>query len=345
MATVLDTRDLKNYIYENKYVEQILESIGCHHIRYHLSNNYWTCANATGDNNNAITIYDNEYLMCINYTRHMVNGNRKTDIIDLVCYTKDLTFPKGLQFICDEIGISYYHDFDEDVPESFKILKLIKDMGSDELIKEDKPLKPIDEHILSYYRPYVNDLFAQDNIGYQTQKEFGIGFDNESNRYTIPIRSEVGDLVGVKGRYFDRDVPDGVNKYIYLEPCARSRIIFGLDKTVNFIKSTGSVYVGESEKFVLQLWEYGYRNSGGTGGKELSQYQINMLVRLGAKIILCFDKDVIKEELEKLADRFPDGVPLFYMFDEENILNDHESPSDDPYKWNYMVKHNIYKLR
>ena len=341
----MDVKELKNYIYENRYIEQILESIGCHHIKYHSTNGYWTCANATGDNNGAIVLYNNEYIMCINYTRQMIRGTRKTDIIDLVCYTKDLSFPEGLKFICQEIGMSYYHDFEEDIPESFRILKMLEDMDSNSNIEKEKPLKPINESILSYYKPYVNDLFFEDNIDYDTQKTFEIGFDEESNRFTIPIRSELGDLVGVKGRYFSRKVPCGENKYTYLEPCARSKIIYGLYKTMAYIKSTGRIYVGESEKFTQQLWSYAYRNSGGTGGKELSQCQIDMLVRLGVDIILCFDKDVTKEELETLADRFPDGVPLFYMFDEDNILEEHESPSDNPTKWQYMVKNNIYKLR
>lgn len=341
----MDIKELKNYIYENRYVEQILESIGCHHIKYHVSNGYWTCANATGDNNGAVVLYNNEYLMCMNYTRQMIKANRKTDIIDLVCYTKDLTFPKGLQFICDEIGMSYYYDFEENIPESFKILKMIEDMNSNSLEEREKPLKPINESILSYYKPYVNDLFYEDNIDYATQREFEIGFDEESNRYIIPIRSEIGDLVGVKGRYFRRDVPSGENKYIYLEPCAKSKILYGLNKTINYIKQNNRIYILESEKAVLQLWSYGYRNSGGTGGKELSQYQIDMLVRLGVMIIICFDKDVTKEELEELADRFPDGIPLYYMFDEDKILDEHESPSDNPAKWQYMVEHNIYKLR
>lgn len=341
----LDVKELKNYIYENRYVEQILESIGCHHIKYHASNSYWTCANATGDNNGAIVLYNNEYLMCLNYTRQMINGTRKTDIVDLVCYTKDLTFPQGLKFICEEIGMSYYHDFEDDIPESFKILKMIDDMNSNSIEEKERPLKPISESILSYYKPYVNDLFFDDNIDYETQKTFEIGFDEESNRYTIPIRSELGDLVGVKGRHFSRQVPEGENKYIYLEPCAKSKIIYGLYKTIDYIKSKGRIYVGESEKFTQQLWSYAYRNGGGTGGKELSQCQIDMLVRLGVKVIFCFDKDVTKDELETLADRFPDGVPLFYMFDEDNILEEHESPSDDPMKWQYMVKNNIYKLR
>ena len=341
----MDVKELKNYIYENRYVEQILESIGCHHIKYHASNAYWTCANANGDNNGAIVLYNNKYLMCLNYTRQMVKGDRKTDIVDLVCYTKDLTFPEGLKFICEEIGMSYYHDFDEDIPESFKILKMIDDMNSNSLEEKEKPLKPISERILSYYKEYVNDLFYEDNIDYSTQKEFEIGFDEESNRYTIPIRSEIGDLVGVKGRYFDRKVPEGENKYIYLEPCAKSKIIYGLYKTIEYIKSKGRIYVGEAEKFPLQLWSYGYRNSGSTGGKELSQYQIDMLVRLGVDIVLCFDKDVTKEEYEEIAERFPDGVPLFYMFDEDNILDEHESPSDNPTKWQRLVDNNIYRLR
>ena len=341
----MDVKELKNYVYENRYVEQILESIGCYHIKYHASNGYWTCANATGNNNGAIVLYNNEYLMCLNYTRQMIKSERKTDIIDLVCYTKDLAFPEGLKFICEEIGMSYYHDFDEDIPESFKILKMIEDMNSNSINEKEKPLKPINECILSYYKPYVNDLFAEDYIDYSTQREFEIGFDEESNRYTIPIRSELGDLVGVKGRYFDRKVPDGENKYIYLEPCARSKILYGLNKTMKYIKQNNRVYILESEKAVLQLWGYGYRNAVSTGGKELSQNQIDMIVRLGADIIFAFDKDVEKTEIEDLANRFPDGVPIYYIYDEDKILDEKESPSDNPTKWQQLVTKNIYRLR
>ena len=336
---------MKNYIFENKYVEQILESINCHHLKYHSSSGYWSCGNPDGDNNGAIVVYNNEYLLCIDHTRQLTKANRATDIIDLICFFKQSSFPQGLKFICDAIGMSYYHDFEEDVPESFKILKMIDDMNSDSACEKEKPLQPIPEVILSYYKPYANNLFFEDNIDYTTQKEFEIGYDEESNRYTIPIRSELGDLVGVKARYFDRDVPEGFNKYIYLEPCAKSKIIYGLYKTERFIKARGTVYVFEAEKAVLQLWSYGYRNAVSTGGKQLSRHQIEMLIRLGVDIVLALDKDVTKEELEDLANKFPEGVPLYYIFDEDNILTGHESPSDSPDKWEHMVKNNIYRLR
>ena len=287
---------------------------------------YWTAGNPDGDNKGAIILYNNESLICLNKTRQMIKGNRQTDIIDLVCYVKDLTFPEGLKAICSEIGVSYYHDFEEDIPDSFKILKMLEDMDSNISEEKEKPLQPISENILSYYKPYVNDLFYEDYIDYETQREFEIGFDEETNRYTIPIRSELGDLVGVKARYFDRKVPDGMSKYIYLEPCAKSKIIYGLYKTLPYIKRVGRIYVGEAEKFVEQAWSYGYRNT-------------------GVDIIFCFDKDVTKEELEELAERFPEGVPLYYMFDEDNVLNEKESPTDKPTNWEHMVKNNIYRLR
>ena len=341
----MNISELKTYIYENKYVEQILESIGCHHIKYHASNGYWTCANATGDNNTAIVLYNEEPLFCTNYTRQMIETKRATDIIDLVGYTKDLNFVQSIKYICGEIGMDYYHDFDEDVPMSFQILKMLQEMDTSYDEERDKPLIPINECILGYYKPYVNDLFAEDNINYETQRLFEVGYDEETCRYTIPIRSELGDLVGVKGRYFYRDVPDGYNKYVYIEPCSKSKILYGLHTTMQYIQEKGRVYVVESEKAVMQLYSYGYKNCVGTGGKTLSQHQIEMLVRLGVKICFCFDKDVTKEEMESLANKFPDGITLYYMFDEDGLLSGHESPSDNPNKWDTLVKNNIYKLR
>ena len=55
--------------------------------------------------------------------------------------------------------------------------------------------------------------------------------------------------------------------------------------------------------------------------------------------------DIDKEKMEALAERFPDTIPLYYMFDEDNILDEKESPSDNYEKWEHLVNKNIYKLR
>lgn len=340
---MLDIHELKQYILDNNLIETILLEIGCHSIKH--KDGFYQCANPDGDNTTAICVYESDTLNVVNYTRKMIDTDRSTDIIDLVCFAQNLTFVEGLQFICNTIGIDYYHDFDEELPDSLKIIKMMKSMklGFDE--EEEKPLYPIDECILSYYKPHVNDLFKNDGISYYTQQYFEIGFDYETNRYTIPIRSEKGDLVGVKGRYFDRKVPEGENKYIYLEPCAKSKILYGLDKTLNHIHSEGRVFVGESEKFVLQLFTYGNMNCTSLGGTIPSKYQVDMLSRLGVSIILCYDKDVTKLKIEKISNLFPNGIPIYYMYDEDNILNEKESPSDSQEKWEQLMNNNIYRIR
>ena len=70
-----------------------------------------------------------------------------------------------------------------------------------------------------------------------------------------------------------------------------------------------------------------------------------MLVRTNCNIIFAFDKDVEKNEMEEIAEKFPDSIPLYYIYDEDNILNEHESPSDEPLKWEHLIKRNVYKLR
>ena len=286
---------LKEYIIENNRIEQILEGLHCGYIKYH-SSVYFTCSNPDGDNQNAIVVY-NDTLVCENYTRQISN-KLKNDLIDLVCFIKDCNFPDALKWICQVLGIDYYHDFTQDVPESLLITQMIFDMSESYQSNEDKPLVPISPKILTYYKPYVNDMFLKDHISYETQREFNIGYDECTNRITIPIYSEIGDLVGVKGRLFKEELDKNDLKYIYLEPTSRARILFGLNKTIDYIKRENKVFVVEAEKGVMQGFSYGTCNIVGTGGKELSATQIEMLTRLGVDIIFAFDKDVSKSEIE-----------------------------------------------
>lgn len=341
----MDIQSLKEYIYDNDAVECVLEQLGCHHIRD--KDSYYTCGNPDGDNVSAITVYKDESLNVIDYTREIASGKRVSDIIDLVQYFTNQSFFDAIKCICEWIGLELYHDFDEDLPQSVGILKLLLEMDSNGAtdFEEDTPIKPISEIVLSYYKPFVNDMFADDGICYPTQQEFEIGYDDYSNRITIPVRDEHGTLVGVKGRYFG-DVKDtDILKYIYLEPTNRSQILYGLYKTYMHIQSKRVVYVVEAEKGVMQLWSAGIYNSVATSGKKVSQQQIEKLTRLGAEIVFCFDRDVDRDELQELADRFQDGVEVYALIDRENTLLDKESPTDNIQKFKSLVQNQKIKLK
>ncbi len=340
----MDIRLMKEYISDNNYVPFILENLGCHHIKD--KGEYITCGNPDGDNTNAVTVYHNANLTVVNYTRSLNSEKNSHDIFDLAGFYLNLNFFETVKQICDWIDLDYYKDWDEDLPESLSITKMLMEMNSGgETEDEDIALKPISENILSYYYPYVNDLFADDNISYSTQRIFEVGYDDYTNRITIPIRDELGNLVGVKGRLLKKELDDNDLKYLYIEKCCRSQILYGLHLTYPYIQHEKCVYICESEKGVMQLYDMGIYNAVATGGKKVSHAQIDKLSRLCVSLIFCFDKDVEQYEIEELADRFIENIDIYTLIDSDNILDNKESPTDDPQKFKQLNEQYKYKIR
>ena len=347
--------ELKEYLLDNDLVEDVLSTLGCGHIRNR--GNYISASNPDGgDNKQAIIVYLNESLTCIDYTRAISKTKRTTDIFDLVSYFQECTFAEALKWVCNTVGLDYYKEPD-DMPESLMIIKLLKSMAIENDDEKDEPLKPIPEKVLDYYLDMGNVLFEDDGISLDTQREWEIKYDPQTNSVCIPIRDELGNLIAVKARRFkytpntpaDKrrfadELREDESKYFFLEPGAKSQVLHGLYKNAKAIQQQGIVFVGESEKFTLQLYDMGYYGVS-TGGSKVSKRQVEMLTRLGVKICWCFDKDISEEELHNISDNFMDGIPIYAIIDKANILNDKESPSDNPDKWKYLLKNNIYQIK
>lgn len=350
----MDIRELKEEILNRDLIPDILEGLGCHRIQDR--GEYVSCANKDGDNPRAIVVYKNEYISCTNYTRQIVKGNRSADIFDLISYVQDCSFAEAMKFVCGLAGLDYYGEA-QDVPESLQILKLLKSMSTSDDEEDDIPVKPISEKILSYYIDAGNILFEDDGISLETQKNFEIKFDPQTNSVCIPIRDELGNLIAVKARRFKyspsvpiaaRRFPDELqedeSKYFFIEPGPKSQILFGLHKNAKAIQRQGVVYVGESEKFVMQLYDMGYYGVS-TGGSKVSKRQVEMLTRLGVQIVFCFDEDIKEDTLQTIAATFMNGVPVYAILDKEDILNEKESPSDCPGKFKYLIQNHVYKIK
>lgn len=341
---MMDIKQLKEFIVVNEKVEYILEELGCHHIKSNDGGRYISAGYSDGDNTKSIVVYS-ESLVVESYTRNITDKYGNSDIISLVCFVKDLYFSQAIKFLSDILGLDYYSDPNEDIPMSLQITQMLIDMSNGEdKEREIEHLKPIDEKILTYYKPYVNDLFYKDGVSYETQIEFEIGVDPQSQRYTIPIRDELGTLVGVKGRCVGKCTDE--EKYIYLERCAKTKILYGLNKTLPYIKDSRQVIIVESEKSVLALWSRGIRNVVAIGGHKLSKIQVEKITRLGVEeVVLAYDQDVArnkdgsldKREYLKEANKFLPQIKISAMVDLDNsVLSPKESPVDDSSKFDLL---------
>lgn len=341
----MNSKEIKEYIIDNDKIEYVLDELGCHNIRLH-GGKYFSCGFPDGDNSKSITVYT-DTLRVNAYTRDIVDAYGNSDLISLVCFIKQLYFTKALKWICEILGLDYYKEEVEDLPESLKITKLLMDMADELTSSEEKEhLKPVAESVLKTYYPYLSKVFKEDNIGYTTQLEFEIMYDLASNRVVIPIRDELGTLVGVKGRTLDNN-PD-IDKYIYLEPCAKTKILYGLHKTLQYIKEAGCVIIVEAEKSVLKLWDVGIKNVVAIGGHDISKTQVEKITMLGiTEVILCYDQDVGRLENKKLdksiyvkeSKKFIEQLKVSAMVDlDGSVLTEKESPADDIGKFKLLFE-------
>ena len=145
----MDIAAMKEYILENNYAPVILEKLGCHHIRD--KGDYISCANKDGDNQSAVTLYLNTNLTVVNYTRTLNTTKKSHDIFDLAEFYLHINFFEAVKQLCDWCDLDYYKDWNEDLPESLRLTKMLLELDNTINIEDDDaPLKPIPEHILSY---------------------------------------------------------------------------------------------------------------------------------------------------------------------------------------------------
>lgn len=65
----------------------------------------------------SITIYLDEYLSVVAYTRNIKDQYGGSDIISLVGFIKPRKATSiNLKWLCDAVGIDYYGKFDDEIP-------------------------------------------------------------------------------------------------------------------------------------------------------------------------------------------------------------------------------------
>lgn len=201
--------------------------------------------------------------------------------------------------------------------------------------REDAPPPIYDESILDEYLKFPNERFQRDRISLETQMDFGIGYDPETDRITIPIRDQHGSLMGVKGRRnYETDNKEDP-KYLYLVPCQMSKTLFGYSN--NYSEMYGkTVMIFESEKSVLQCASYGYHNAVALGNNSLSEYQAKMILSLNPKrVIFMLDNNLPLENTKKDMETLRNAAVMrdlqisYFDWTECLDLPDKSSPSDE----------------
>lgn len=171
-------------------------------------------------------------------------------------------------------------------------------------------LKTYDQSILDTLEQSYPVAWENEGISPNTMEKYQIGYYDYLNATTIPCFDTQGNLIGIRCRHWrEEEIEHG--KYrplmladgtIYKFPT--NDVFFGINWNAEEIKRTGTVMLGESEKFVMKMDTWFGQNSVALGmfGGNLGIKRRNELIKLGvSKVIYVPDCDYIGKENEEEA--------------------------------------------
>ena len=244
-----------------------------------------------------------------------------------------------------------YQNIEDDINYLYNLLKT-----KNKLIK----LPQLDERIMDrfIFDKNVLQIWANEGISFETMKKYNIKYDPIQNCIIIPNFDIDNRLISIRGRFLSEDA-DAKYKPIYygdkLLSHPSSMCLYGLNITKDAIKKHKKVIIFESEKSVMMMdTYYGEDNcSVATLGKNISLYQIRLLIQLGVnEVILAFDRDYIdyetmvdvRNEYALIAKTLKTYFNVCYLIDLDfNLLHYKDSPIDrGKDKLEELLKNRIY---
>jgi DNA primase len=304
---------MKEYLKNNpEQIEKILSYYNYHSIN--ITDKEIRCAKVGGDNPSGCRIKLNDNLSATDFTTSY-NG----DLFGLIATHTGLTYGEVLKTIQTMLGKKIEGNYQSEEKSLFDGFfdNLYVPYESEEEVTYDESVL---EEYNSGYKWFKR--FADDGILPSSQVKFKIGFDEESNRITIPWRDFEGKLIGIMARL---NLDEKTNfKYIPLIPFPKHKFLYGLYQNKEYIKESREVYVFESEKSVMLGDSLGYKSFVALGGNSISKTQVEQLLKLNVnKIIIALDEgldtEIIKKDIKTIKDcLFMRDCKIGFILDKNN---------------------------
>lgn len=292
------------------------------------------CGLTIKTNPSSIAIYKNDNISAMDYGRN-ING----DIFTLIMEHKTISYSEIISDIKSLLGIEITYAVKE---KNESVSRVFDDI----LFKKKEELKIYSEDTLDKYDKKWNLRFLKDGISIETQKKFEIMYDYETERIVIPHRNSEGELCGIIGR-INSDL-NITNKYYPLIAYPKGRAIFGYSQNYKNLYNAETIYIGESEKFVMQLDSMGYHNAIALSGSSITKEQSFLIAKLNPKkVVFCFDEGLEETVIYRCVNKFfmltnKMNIETGILIDRNNkylLKGSKDSPSDNGiYIWESLIK-------
>ena len=304
-------------------IEHILDAFGFDRIR--RNHREIRCAFEPGSNPTAVVIklQDNDNLFVKDYSH-----NISLDLINYLVKMKHIPFKDVMNAIKQELHLDSIYNYKRKSSLFGGIYDKISRSNS------EFEVTTYPEDILEQFGRTPNTLWLKDGISLSTQRKWHTGYDPQSQRLTLPIRTATGEIMAVKGRV-NGEPEEFEPKYLYIINGLMSQTLFGYSENYSSLYEN-DIFVVESEKSVLKMDSWGYHNVVALGSNSLSPTQCRLLMSLNPRrIIFLLDKSLSLLNTKRNADLLKTfctmkQVSIHYWNWTDNItLADKSAPCDD----------------
>lgn len=316
----MNASELKDKLIENTdLLEKILDAFGFHKIKINNAKCELRCADVYGENDTAVWI-DLNTLHAKNY-----RTNTSGDLYSLLMESSKMSF-----FDTHTQLERFVNDNTFSMVESKKLFggffNRINAIESDDYI--------YDNDILEKYQNIPCLRFYNDGISVDIQRKFGIMYDNLSHRIIVPWLTERG-IAGTVGRYNGDFELDNVPKWLAIDRFSKSNYLYGAYQNYKDIVRVKKIYVGESEKFPMQLASHGINLGVSVGSHSISDKQAALIKYMANEVILCFDEgldeQILIDQCKKIKTGLFNNTKVGYVYDSKNeilVKGEKQAPSD-----------------
>ena len=240
------------------------------------------------------------------------------DIFGFLMRYENLEFGEALRILAERAGV----ELRRLSPNEYKYTGLLFDLNN--VAKEffrnalencepakkylaERKLKPetIEEFELGFapnepealVRHLLNSGCAPDDViraGLILKNDRGLLYDRFRGRIIFPIHGHFGKVVGFAGRILPQFDTGELGKYVNSPETPifnKSRTLYGLWKSRNFIRDAKAVFLVEGQMDFLMSWQAGVKNVVASSGTALTDDHLKALRRLTDEIYLSFDAD------------------------------------------------------
>lgn len=337
--------ELKKYIFNKELIEFVLNSIGCHSIKYHPNKEFWSCANYNGDNVGAINVKNNKYLNVRNYTREN-DFPEGSDIISLVQYNKNCSFIDALKYLHNILGLKFTISKQKQEEPKKDILDIFKKHKTYTKAKVNiEEINDIEKKALNDYVPLLYIGWFREGIMPWTRDKFGLCYSYKRRRVIIPIRHwQTGILVGTNARTtVDNWEEFGIRKYDITPSYKKSLNLYGLYENKQDIEKKKIITIVESEKSVLKRDSLNDPTLVALSGKTMSDEQVSIIMGLDVyEVVVALDKDVPIEEVWNICEKIYIHKKVSYIWDSWGLLGEKDSPADASNEiYKFLFEHRV----